>query len=230
MMRRILLALSAIALIWADLGYAHEDEEIEEIIVRGRWDRPIGMLISASQGIVSQDEIDLRPRLRTGDMLEVVPGLVVTQHSGSGKSNQMFLRGFNLDHGTDFATWIDGMPVNMPTHGHGQGYTDLNFIIPELVDHVEYSLGSYYAEIGDFSSAGGAHVRLRRSLDRGLFTAGLGENGFQRIVAATPAKLARTLVLHVDTGNANLDDAIIGTGYVPVVTGYRRKRLVKIES
>ena len=75
----------------------------------------------------------MRPVLRTGELLEVVPGLIVTQHSGSGKANQYFLRGFNLDHGTDLATSVDGVPVNMPTHAHGQGYTDINFVIPELV-------------------------------------------------------------------------------------------------
>src|SRR5262245_3803938 len=101
----------------------------DEIVVLGRWDNPIGASRSASQGVVGNAEIEARPRLRTGEILEVVPGLIVTQHSGSGKSNQMFLRGFNLDHGTDFATFVDGMPVNMPTHAHGQGYSDLNFLI-----------------------------------------------------------------------------------------------------
>ena len=92
--------------------------------------------------------------LRTGEVLEVVPGLIVTQHSGDGKANQYFLRGFNLDHGTDFATRVDGMPVNMPTHGHGQGYSDINFLIPELVDRIEYKKGTYYADEGNFSAAG----------------------------------------------------------------------------
>src|SRR5262245_64129993 len=101
----------------------------DEIVVLGRWDNPIGISRAASQGVVGNAEIEARPRLRTGEILEVVPGLIVTQHSGSGKSNQMFLRGFNLDHGTDFATFVDGMPVNMPTHAHGQGYSDLNFLI-----------------------------------------------------------------------------------------------------
>src|SRR5690606_24947463 len=113
-------------------------DSLEEVTVRGRWDNPIGRSISASQGVVGAEEIALRPRLRTGDMLEAGPGLIMAQHSGTGRSNQMFLRGFNLDHGTDFATWVDGMPVNMPTHGHGQGYTDLNFLIPELVERIEY--------------------------------------------------------------------------------------------
>ncbi len=164
----------------------HENEEpLDEIIVKsGRWQNPTGALVSASEGVVGQVEIDSRPRLRTGEILEVVPGLIVTQHSGSGKSNQMFLRGFNLDHGTDFATWIDGMPVNNPTHGHGQGYTDLNFIIPELVRTVEYRKGPYYAEVSDFSSAGAAYLSTFNRLDNGMLKIGVGENGYNRVLAA----------------------------------------------
>ena len=91
--------------------------------------------------------------------METVPGLVATQHSGNGKANQYYLRGFNLDHGTDFATFVDGVPINLPTHAHGQGYTDLNFLIPELVDQIHYRKGPYYADVGDFGSVGSAHVR-----------------------------------------------------------------------
>ena len=101
-----------------------------------------------------------RPIFRPGEILETVPGLIVTQHSGEGKANQFFLRGFNLDHGTDFATSIDGVPVNLPSHGHGQGYTDLNFLIPELVQRIDYRKGPYSAEQGDFSSAGAANLRV----------------------------------------------------------------------
>ena len=138
----------------------------DEIVVLGRWDNPVGISRSASQGVAGNAEIEARPRLRTGEILEVVPGLIVTQHSGSGKSNQMFLRGFNLDHGTDFATFVDGMPVNLPTHGHGQGYTDLNFLIPELVERLEYRKGAYYAEVADFSSAGAAYLSTYRHSTR----------------------------------------------------------------
>ena len=182
--------LLALALLAGNDGAAHENEELEEIIVRGRWDQPLGLSVSASQGYVSQAEIDLRPRLRAGDILEVVPGLVVTQHSGSGKSNQMFLRGFNLDHGTDFATWIDGMPINMPTHGHGQGYTDLNFIIPELVDSVEFRKGPYYADVSDFSSAGAAFFSTSSNLDSSLIKAGLGRDGFGQLLYADSFSVA----------------------------------------
>src|SRR5690606_3686576 len=165
-------------------AWAQAERRDEEIVVLGRWDNPIGRSSSASQGVVGADEIMLRPRLRTGDILEVVPGLIVTQHSGTGKSNQMFLRGFNLDHGTDFATWVDGMPVNMPSHGHGQGYTDLNFLIPELVERLEYRKGAYYAEVSDFSSAGGAYLSTYDRLERGIIEAGYGESGYRRALAA----------------------------------------------
>ncbi|MFK7888419.1 MAG: TonB-dependent receptor [Gammaproteobacteria bacterium] len=170
---------------------AHENEDIDEIIVQaGRWQNPTGALTSASEGIVGQAEIDARPRLRTGEILEVVPGLVVTQHSGTGKSNQLFLRGFNLDHGTDFATWVDGMPVNNPSHGHGQGYTDLNFIMPELINTVEFRKGPYYAEVSDFSSAGAAYLSTVNKLEQGMVKVGLGENGFAKVFAADSFELA----------------------------------------
>jgi hypothetical protein len=143
-----------------------------------------GVAWSASQGFVGQRDIRSRPLMREGELLETVPGLIMTQHSGDGKSNQMFVRGFSLDHGTDFSTRVEGMQVNTPTHAHGQGYTDLNFIIPELVDHVEYKLGPYHPEVGDFGAAGGAHLRLRRSLPGPLSSVTIGENGYQRFLAA----------------------------------------------
>jgi len=125
----------------------------------------VGDADAASQGTVDEEQIENRPLARPGEVLETVPGVVVTQHSGSGKANQYFLRGFNLDHGTDFAVHVDGMPVNLPSHGHGQGYADINFLIPELIEHVHYRKGQYYAEEGDFSAAGAAHVHLKRALD-----------------------------------------------------------------
>ena len=136
-MKKTLIALLVLAALQAN---AQEDDshDIEKVTVSGRQVSLVGEAISASQGIVGQEEIRLRPILRTGEILEFIPGMVVTQHSGTGKANQYFLRGFNLDHGTDFATYIDGMPVNMRTHGHGQGYTDLNFIIPETIKKMTY--------------------------------------------------------------------------------------------
>ncbi|HEY4129352.1 MAG TPA: TonB-dependent receptor plug domain-containing protein, partial [Gemmatimonadaceae bacterium] len=123
------------------------------VTVSGRIDDLVGVAGSASEGRVGARDLQTRPLTREGELLESVPGLIVTQHSGDGKANQYFVRGFNLDHGTDFQTRLDGMPLNMPTNAHGQGYTDLNFIIPELVDYLDYKLGVYHAEVGDFGSA-----------------------------------------------------------------------------
>ena len=180
----VMLVALAISTGMPTLAIAHEDEMLEEIVVRGRWDRPHGLTISASQGFVSQEDFSSRPMLRPGDLLEVVPGLIITQHSGTGKSNQMFLRGFNLDHGTDFATWIDGMPINMPTHGHGQGYTDLNFIMPELIDSLEFRKGPYYTDVSDFSSAGAAFFSTASKLDSGILKAGAGKDSFGQLLYA----------------------------------------------
>ena len=122
--------------------------------------------------------------LRPGEVLETVPGLVVTQHSGDGKANQYFLRGYNLDHGTDFATSIDGVPVNMPTNAHGQGYSDLNYLIPELVERIDYFKGPYFAQAGDFSAAGVANIRYRPRLDQNLADLTLGSFGYRRALLA----------------------------------------------
>jgi outer membrane cobalamin receptor len=110
--------------------------------------------------------------------------MVVTQHSGDGKANQYFLRGFNLDHGTDFATTLNGIPVNMPTHAHGQGYSDLNFLIPELVDRIAYRKGPYFASVGDFGSAGAADIQYRSSLDAPFAQVTLGQKGYRRALLA----------------------------------------------
>jgi TonB dependent receptor-like, beta-barrel/TonB-dependent Receptor Plug Domain len=160
------------------------------ISVKGRVDNLASIAVSASQGFVGARDLRLRPLSREGELLETVPGLIMTQHSGDGKANQMFVRGFNLDHGTDFETRLEGMPVNVVTHAHGQGYTDLNFVIPELVDYIDYRLGTYYAGIGDFGAAGGAEFRMRRSLDRPFMTSGVGANGFARIAAGASLPVA----------------------------------------
>ena len=118
----------------------------------------VGIAQSASQGAITARQLDARPIMRAGEVLETVPGVVISQHSGEGKANQYYLRGFNLDHGTDFATTVAGMPVNMPTHGHGHGYSDLNFLIPELVSGVQFSKGPYFADQGDFATAGAANI------------------------------------------------------------------------
>src|SRR6185436_20567697 len=140
-------------------------DDLDEVVVTAQRQGLIGKVQSSSQGTVTRAQLETRPVLRTGELLETVPGLVVTQHSGDGKANQYFLRGFNLDHGTDFATRVDGVPVNMPTHAHGQGYTDINFVIPELIDSIEYRKGTYYTDTGNFSAAGAVNLRYRSTLD-----------------------------------------------------------------
>jgi hypothetical protein len=134
---------------------------------------------AASAGDVSQEQIANQPLLRPGAVLENVPGLIVTQHSGEGKANQYFLRAFNLDHGTDLATEIDDMPVNMPSHAHGQGYTDLNFLIPELVGDLHFKKGPYYADEGDFATAGAVRMDLVNQIPVSA-TLGFGEDGYRR--------------------------------------------------
>ena len=163
---------------------------LEEVVVSAQRRELMGEISSASQGTVLDEQFENRPAMRTAEILEVVPGLIVTQHSGDGKANQYFLRGFNLDHGTDFATRVDGLPVNMSTHAHGQGYSDLNFLIPELVERVEYKKGTYYAEEGDFSAAGAADIRYQRRLDKSFVLASIGAEGHRRTVLATSPKVA----------------------------------------
>jgi len=173
------------------------DNAIPVITISGQhYNNAVGSSDAASEGVVLGELMQDRPLLRPGEVLETVPGLVVTQHSGDGKANQYFLRGYNLDHGTDFATSVDGVPVNMPTNAHGQGYSDLNFLIPELVDHIDYRKGTYFAENGDFSSAGSADIQYRHSLDRNLLTLTEGYFGYQRALIAG----STTLVGIVDSG------------------------------
>lgn len=154
--------------------------ELPPIIVYGRADSLLGSADSASQGVVGSEELSQRPILREGEVLETIPGVVITQHSGPGKANQYFLRGFNLDHGTDFATSINGMPVNLPSHAHGQGYTDLNILIPELVGTVRFRKGTYEADQGDFSAAGSADIEYKNTVDKPVFRAEAGSYGYAR--------------------------------------------------
>jgi hypothetical protein len=150
------------------------------IVVVGREDSMIGIAGSASEGTVGQDEISERPILRPGEVMETIPGMIVTQHAGGGKANQYFLRGFNLDHGTDFATYFDGVPINLPTHAHGEGYTDLNFLIPELIQKLDYAKGPYYAQYGDFASAGAADIQYVDRLPQNMALTTIGQYGYYR--------------------------------------------------
>jgi outer membrane receptor protein involved in Fe transport len=140
----------------------------------------VGIADSAGTGIVTADQVAAREVHRPADILESVPGFLISQHSGEGKANQYYLRGFNLDHGTDVATTVAGVPVNMPTHAHGQGYSDSNFLIPELVSGIQYKKGPYYADEGDFSAAGAVNVNYVNSLDAPIADLSLGNNGYRR--------------------------------------------------
>lgn len=161
-----------------------DQTRLPEVVVRGRSDSLLGIAQTASQGTVGAEQLSKRPLMRPGEVVETVPGAIVTQHSGAGKANQFFLRGFNLDHGTDFATTVNGMPVNLPTHGHGQGYTDLNFMIPELIERVDFKKGPYFVEEGDFASAGAIDINYFDVMDKGLFLAEGGMYGYGRTVFA----------------------------------------------
>ena len=156
--------------------------ELTPLTVLGRGDDLIGVAATASQGHVGAADLRARPLAREGELLETVPGFIATQHSGDGKANQYFVRGFNLDHGTDFQTRVEGMPVNMVSHAHGQGYTDLNFLLPEVVEYLDYRLGVYHADMGDFGSAGGAEFVLARRR-RPFAVATGGANGMARLAA-----------------------------------------------
>ncbi|MBZ0295283.1 MAG: TonB-dependent receptor [Anaerolineae bacterium] len=159
---------------------ATEAFHLPEVTVYGRADSLLGVAGAASEGTVGIEVFEYRTLSRPGEVLETVPGVIVTQHSGAGKANQFFLRGFNLDHGTDFATSINGVPVNLPTHGHGQGYSDLNFMIPELIGRVDFRKGVYYADLGDFSSAGAADIKYVDFLPQSIAQVEVGNFGYER--------------------------------------------------
>jgi hypothetical protein len=178
-LRHVVMATLAIATPTAFAAGLPTDD-LEEVVITAQRHGLIGRVESSTQGTVTLAQLETRPVLRAGELLETVPGLVVTQHSGDGKANQYFLRGFNLDHGTDLATSVDGIPVNMHTHGHGQGYTDINFVIPELLDRIEYKKGTYYADEGNFSAAGAVDLIYRRKLEDSVLSLTVGEDSYAR--------------------------------------------------
>ena len=157
--------------------------------VEGREDDLTGIAQSATQGTVGQKELEDRPILRSGEVLETVPGVIITQHAGGGKANQYFLRGFNLDHGTDFAVFLDDMPLNLPSHAHGEGYADMNIVIPELVQRVNYDKGPYYADVGNYGSAGSAHLEFYKTLPENFFEVEGGMYGYERAVFGVSEKV-----------------------------------------
>jgi hypothetical protein len=149
----------------------------------------VGVAQASSEGAITATQLQTRPIERPAEVLETVPGLVISQHSGEGKANQYYLRGFNLDHGFDFAQTIAGLPINMPTHAHAQGYADSNFLIPELVSGVQYRKGPYYADQGDFSSAGAANINYFNRLDRSILSLTGGSYDYYRVLGATSPRL-----------------------------------------
>ncbi len=166
------------------------------INVQGREDDLVGIADSATQGTVGATEIQDRPILRSGEILEALPGLIITQHAGGGKANQYFLRGFNLDHGTDFAISIDDMPLNLPSHAHGEGYSDMNTVIPEFVQRVNFEKGPYYADVGNYGSAGSAHVEYFKTLPQNFFLVEGGMYGLGRFVFGVSQKLGSGHLLY----------------------------------
>lgn len=160
---------------------AAQEATPEEIVVFGRSLELVGSAEAASEGSVGGADLLVRPMLRVAELLEAVPGMVAVQHSGSGKANQYFLRGFNLDHGTDFTTYVDGMPWNLRSHGHGQGYLDVNGLLPEIVERIDYRKGPYRADVGDFAMAGASFITTIERLDAPFTAVESGEGGWFRV-------------------------------------------------
>ncbi len=188
-MKSIHHAIAALAALALPLcAKAAGEPTLERVIVTGSATSQLGISDSASVGTVTREQLEARTVYRPAELLEATPGLIVSQHSGEGKANQFYLRGFNLDHGTDLRTTVDGMLVNQRSHSHGQGWTDLNFLIPELAAGLRYKKGPFFAEEGDFSSAGAVEIRYVDALPKGIASVGLGQNGWRRVLLADSPK------------------------------------------
>jgi outer membrane receptor protein involved in Fe transport len=177
-------------------SYDQSVTHLPDFLVQGRADDLTGIADSATQGTVGSLELADRPLLRTGEILETIPGVIITQHAGGGKANQYFTRGFNLDHGTDFSTDLDGMPMNLPTHAHGQGYADLNPVIPELIERLDFEKGPYYATNGDFSTVGAAHLVYADTLPDNILKVEGGTDGYTRALLAGSTAAAHGNLLY----------------------------------
>src|SRR5262245_36288403 len=207
------------------LASAQEPARLPPVVVTGRGESLTGTAATASEGTIGGDELRDRALLRPGEVLEAIPGVVITQHSGAGKANQIFARGFNLDHGTDLATSLNGVGLNLPSHAHGQGYTDLNLVIPELVDTVRWRLGPYDVRDGDFGSAGAVDIGYVTHLDRGFVRLEAGSYGYARSVYGDCFKvgggelMGAVEVVH-DDGRFTVDqDYAKVNGYVSFAVG-----------
>ncbi len=178
-------------------------QQIGKVTTVGRNANLVGKALAASEGTISQQEIETRPLLRPGELLETIPGLVITQHSGEGKANQYYLRGFQLDHGTDLESTIGGIPINLVSHAHGQGYSDINWLMPELVSYVEFKKGTYYADQGDFSTAGSYQIYFRDTIAP-VTEFGMGDYGYDRFfTAGSPAVGSGHLLYGVEVYHDN---------------------------
>jgi len=177
---------------------------LPEVVVEGRQDSLLGIADSAAEGTTGAAQLSERPILRSGEILETVPGVIITQHAGGGKANQYFLRGFNLDHGTDFAVFLDDMPLNLPSHAHGEGYSDMNTVIPEFVQRIDYEKGPYYADVGNYGSAGAAHLVFYNTLPQDFVTLEGGMYGYERALFGISQKLGAGNLLY--GGEAYHDD------------------------
>ena len=179
-----------VAVVSSSVANAQEAVTLERVVVNGgRFANLIGVADSATEGTIDAKQLATRPLLRPAEVLESVPGLTVTQHSGDGKANQYFLRGFNLDHGSDFASYVNGMPINNVSHAHGQGYMDLNFLIPELISTVRYRKGAYNAEDNAFVVTGVAYVDYARRLPEPIVDLTVGQHNYRRALGAGSLKL-----------------------------------------
>ena len=184
------------------------------VMVQSSRNSVLGEAGTANEGVVTQQQLEARTVYRPGELLEAVPGLIVSQHSGEGKANQFYLRGFNLDHGTDLRTTIDGMLVNQRSHAHGQGWTDVNFLIPELATLIDYRKGPFYAAEGDFSSAGAVNVKYADKLPQGIFSVGLGQNGYARTLLANSPELGDGRLLYALELMHNNGPFTVGDNYL----------------
>jgi hypothetical protein len=169
--------------------------KLPEVVVEERSDSMIGIADTSTEGTIGALELSERPISRPGEVLEAMPGTIVTQHSGDGKANQYFLRGFNLDHGTDMAGFFNGIPVNLPSNAHGEGYTDLNFLIPELIQKIDYGKGPYYADVGDFGSAGWENIQYFHILPENIAKVEFGSWNYERTLFAGSTKVGQDNLL-----------------------------------
>lgn len=181
---------------------AEGDDAPVGIIVFGRGEQLIDTATQASQGTIEGADLRVRPLSRIGEIVEAVPGMIATQHSGGGKANQYFLRGFNLDHGTDFTFSYDDVPLNFRTHGHGQGYLDLNHLIPETINRIDYRKGPYRADVGDFALVGAAQATTIDTAAPFASAEG-GSYGYARIVAGGSGKVGNGDLLLAGQFKAN---------------------------